>query len=112
MELIQVKKTFVLQDTSVMGFLLCHTIFLFEYGGREGGGVLPHQRGTLSKNLIAKYLKEWALSIAMQLRKFHFLFLFLFSSQARKLLKYMDPVEKIFSNRVGVRLMTEKKPVQ
>ena len=50
----------------------------------------------------------------MQLRKFHFLFLFLFlfSSQARKLLKYMDPVEKIFSNRVGVQLMTEKKPVQ
>ena len=37
MELIQVKKTFVLQDTSVMGFLLCHTIFLFEYGGRGGG---------------------------------------------------------------------------
>ena len=82
--------------------------------GGGGGGVLPHQRGTLSKNLIAKYLKEWALSIAMQLRKFHFLFLFLFlfSSQARKLLKYMDPVEKIFSNRVGVQLMTEKKPVQ
>lgn len=56
MELIQVKKTSVLQDTSVMGFLLCHTTFLFEYGRRRG--VLPHQRGTLSKNLIAKCLKE------------------------------------------------------
>ena len=57
MELIQVKKKkSVIQDTLVMDFVLCHTTFLFEWVA--GGGVLPHQRGTLSKYLTAKCLKE------------------------------------------------------
>lgn len=41
-------------------------------------------RGTLSKNLAAKFWKN-KLPLAMQLQKFHFLFLF--SSQTRKLLE-------------------------
>ena len=85
---------------------LSQIFFLFGYEQK----VLPHKRGTLSKNLAAKFWKN-KLSLAMQLQKFHF-FLFLFSSQTRKLLKYKDPVEKTFNVRVRVELMTGKEPVQ
>ena len=48
----------VIQDTPVMGFVACHKYFF--YLNTKKKKVLPHKRGTLSKILAGKGLKEQA----------------------------------------------------
>lgn len=98
----------VIQDTPVMGFVFCHKYFFIWIWRKKKSYLTKEERWV-------KFWQErvWKnkLSSTMQLQRFHFS-ICLFSSQARKLLKYIDPVEKRFSIRVGVELMKGKEPVQ
>lgn len=98
-----------MQDTQVVGVVLCLKYFLnLDMGEKK---LSYHTREELWVKIWQWKVWKNKFPLAMQLLKFHFS-LFLFSSQTRQFLKYMDPIEKSFRVRVGVELMSGKVPVQ